>query len=134
MVGVANPLFSLDRRGARRFLAALMAGSILSSAILGSMLVVLSSVAAAAPNGIRVAATVAGTTAFGMADVLGRTPQLRRQVPQRFALQLPPGRRGAVWGLDLGSHISTRKTSSFLWVAILGAVLVGPSYSAAIVV
>lgn len=125
MVGVTNPLFRVP--GSVRFHAGFTIGMLTSALFLSMLLVPLNLALGAAPTRSRVIVFSALAAALAIFDLLGRTPQLVRQVPQRFGLQgLPFGRLGIIYGADVGLYLTTQKTTSLLWVAILGSVLLGP--------
>jgi hypothetical protein len=65
-------------------------------------------------------------------EVTGRVPQLHRQVPVGLFGQLPPGMLGIAWGLDLGLMITTKKTTSIAWAALLGSALLAPDAAPAV--
>jgi len=128
MVGVASPLRRVP--GAVSFYAAFAAGALAAGLVLALILVPTSLALAGLPERARGTLFAGGVAAFAALDVLGRTPQVRRQVPQRLGLQgLPFGPLGFVYGLDVGLHVTTLKVSSLIWVVILGSVLVGDDRS-----
>jgi hypothetical protein len=112
----------------RRFLIGLTLGSLAGSAVLASVAVVagLGLHDVAVPTDARRMALVALAVVLGVADVLNRTPQAQRQVPQRLVRELPPGMLGTVWGFDLGLIVTTKKVTSLWWLAIAGLILVEP--------
>src|SRR5690606_15173572 len=127
MVGVSNPIYQRDRRAGLRFIAGFGAGLAASVALLAGPLLLLSAAAGLMPAPVRVVLLVAVVALLAAADLLNRTPHVWRQVPQRFARDLShlPGRLGFVWALDLGLLVTTQKTTSLLWIALAGAVLLG---------
>jgi hypothetical protein len=80
------------------------------------------------PESSRLIATAAGLAALGTLDLANRTPHVWRQVPQRLVRQLTPGTLGVMWGADLGTLISTQKTTSLIWGSLLIAVLATPPH------
>lgn len=127
MVGVANPIHRRDRRAGLRFVTGFGAGLAVSVALLAGPLLLLAAAAALIPEPARAVLLVVLVVLLGVADLLNRTPHVWRQVPQRFARELShlPGRLGFIWALDLGLLVTTQKTTSLLWIALAGAVLLG---------
>jgi len=125
MVGVASPLFRV--RGAIKFHAGFALGNLSSALFLSALLIPVSLVVASIALPIRAAVVTAIIVVCAILDSLDRTPQRRRQVPQRFGLQgLPYGHLGFVYGVDVGLHATTQRTSSLGWVAIGASVIFGP--------
>jgi hypothetical protein len=112
-------------RQGRRFLAGFAAGLAVAAAVLSVPLLLLTSAAARVDETVRGLTLVALLVGLGVADLLNRTPHVWRQVPQRFARELPPGRLGLVWAIDLGLLVTTQKTTSLLWIGLAGLVLAG---------
>lgn len=128
MAGVAGPMYVRDRHGGLRFIAGLLIGESASSLVVAAVVFTLGQFVrhqVAAFSAVGLAAVI---TVLGVSDLLGRTPQLSRQVPQRLIHRLPAGRLGLVWGLDLGLLVTTRKTTSLTWIVLLIA-LVRPAPS-----
>ena len=125
MVGVSGPMNDYDRRGATRFVTGLAVGAAVSTLVLGVVLGSLALVLAGVPVTSRLVLGVAVLVVLGLLDLTNRTPELARQVPQRFVRVLDPGVRGLFWGADLATLVSTRKSSSLLWVALLVLPLLG---------
>lgn len=67
-------------------------------------------------------------------DIANRTPHVWRQVPQRLVRELPAGLLGLVWGADLGTLVSTQKTTSLIWGSLAARVLLDPSTAAVLAV
>ncbi|HEX6700022.1 MAG TPA: hypothetical protein VF101_04760 [Gaiellaceae bacterium] len=129
MVGVANPMLRHDRRAGLRFLGGYAAGVLASSLVLGLVLRAGgTALAAHVGAGARTAAAIAVLFVLGVLDALGRTPQARRQVPQRFVRVLPPAFLGIVFGVDIGLVLTTRRTSSLVSGAVVGVALVAPAW------
>lgn len=128
MVGVSNPIYRRDRRGGWRFLAGFAAGQALSVAALAGPLLLLTAAVGLLPEPVRVVLLLVVVLGFAVADLTNRTPHVWRQVPQRFARDLhhQPGRLGLIWAFDLGLLVTTQKTTSLLWIALAGVVLLGP--------
>lgn len=132
MVGVSGPAWKFHPREALRLLVGLAIGMAASGALIATILPA-ASYALSVPLSASVReelAMVIGTL-LAVADLTGHTPQVARQVPQRFARELLPGRRGLAWGVDLGLLVTTRKSSSLIWFALIGAVVMGPPSVAA---
>ncbi|WP_270888282.1 hypothetical protein [Pedococcus sp. 5OH_020] len=125
MVGVSGPLNTYDRGAATRFLAGLATGVAATTVALALMVSLLATLWARTPTVPRVGLAVSLLLLLGALDLSDRTPELARQVPQRFARVLDPGARGLFWGADLATLVSTRKASSLLWVALVVAPLAG---------
>lgn len=134
MAGVAGPLLRESRPAGLRFLAGLVIGSLLTGLVLALVLVVTGSVLTALPLPVRVTAAAVFLVALAWLDLLNRTPHVWRQVPQRLVRELPPGQLGVIWGADLGTLISTQKTTSLIWGAIAVCVLVRPGTAVALAV
>jgi hypothetical protein len=128
MAGVAGPAWRRNHRAARRFLLGFATGEALSAAILASAMVVAGTVAAdLMPGDVRWSLFAAGSIVLGLADFFDHTPQWPRQVPKQLSGRLRPFGLGAVWGLDLGIIVTTRKVSSVTWISMFGVVLLSPS-------
>jgi hypothetical protein len=128
MVGVADPLWREDRRQGLRFLGGFAAGTAAATAVLSIPLLLLTAGAAAIDAKVRGIALILLLLGLGTADLVNRTPHVWRQVPQRFARTLAPGRLGFVWALDLGLLVTTQKTTSLLWIGLGALVLAGASF------
>ena len=48
---------------------------------------------------------------------------MRRQTPQGLVRELDPFAVGLVFGVDIGSLVSTYKTTSLIWIGLVGATL-----------
>jgi hypothetical protein len=133
MVGVANPMLRHRRSEAFRFLLGLTVGMVLASLALAFVAWVLgSSLATLVPSHVRLLLLAALCALFGAADLLNRTPHVRRQVPQALVRALPPGQVALAWGFDLGLLFTTQKVVSLLWAALAAVVLVAPDAGPAI--
>ena len=128
MVGVSNPIMRRDRRAGWRFIAGFGVGLVAAVALLAGPLLLLSAAVRPVPQPVRTGSLLILVTLLAVADLLNRTPHVWRQVPQRFARDLDhqPGRLGLIWAIDLGLLVTTQKTTSLLWMALAGAVLLGP--------
>ncbi|SRR5690554_3990460 len=135
MVGVSNPIHRRDPRAGRRFLAGFALGQALSVAALAGPLMLVAAAVGRLPLLPRVLLLVALVLVLAAADLTNRTPHVWRQVPQRFARDLHdrPGQLGLIWAFDLGLLVTTQKTTSLLWIALAGAVLLGPPAAVAAV-
>src|SRR5215471_6479947 len=123
MAGVAGPMLRRNRADGVRFLSGLLAGGLLASALVATLVYVVGSVLSMVlPHPVRTAAAIAIVCALGIADLANRTPHVWRQVPQAFVRTLRPGRLGLVWGFDLALLVTTQKTTSLTWasLAVLG--------------
>jgi hypothetical protein len=130
MAGVSSNLYRENRRSRWTFLGGLTLGSLLAALLLATMAYILGrALEAVVPETARVAALAAGVGALAVADLLGRTPHVWRQVPQALVRMLPSGRLGLVWGFDMGLLFTTQKVVSLGWAALLAVVLLWPSWA-----
>lgn len=130
MAGVSGPMMR-DRRGGTAFLAGLFAGELAGAAVVGLAAYLIGSVLAAG-LGPEVRVVIVGAAGLGLAaaDLAGKTPQVRRQVPQRMARSgLPPMVLGGTWGFDLGLLFTTKKAASLGWFALVAATVLEPRYA-----
>jgi hypothetical protein len=132
MVGVANPLLRADRSAGRRFLWGFSAGLAASSLTLMLPLALLCLAVSPVSPEVRTGVLAVLLAMLGIADLADRTPHVWRQVPQRFARELPPGRLGFVWAYDLGLLVTTQKTTSLIWIGLAGLILTGPAHQVAV--
>lgn len=123
MVGVSNPIMRANPQEGWRFLAGFAVGLAAAALTLLGPLLLLASAAGMIHPTVRTVLVIGVLLGFGIADLLNRTPHIWRQVPQRFARELQPGRLGLIWGYDLGLLFTTQKTTSLLWISLAGAVL-----------
>src|SRR3954447_5638686 len=130
MAGVAGPMLHRARARGTRFLAGLALGGAAGGLVLSVPVYLLGVLAGFLPLGVRVGLLVTACAIFGVADLVGRTPHVWRQVPQAFVRSLPPGRLGLIWGFDLGLLVTTQKTTSLIWVAGTAVVLLRPDMAA----
>jgi hypothetical protein len=129
MAGVAKPMLRREWRSGARFLFGLMVGMVVAGSIIGLGVLVVGRVAERAltvDERARIVFLVC--CLLGIADLLNRTPQTWRQVPQRLVRVLSPGSLGLVWGLDLGAVFTTQKLSSLVWASLVGVTLLAPSF------
>jgi len=122
MAGVAGPLCVRDRWGGLRFILGLLAGESVASFIVAVIVLALGwllRLQFGTFGAWEVVAVI--VTVLGVADVIGRTPQFRRQVPQHFIHRFSAGRLGIIWGFDLGLLVTTRKSTSLTWIVLLVA-------------
>lgn len=127
MAGVSGPMMR-DRRGGSAFLVGLFTGELVSAAVLGIAAYLLGT-ALAAGLSLEIRAIIVGVAglALALADLLGKTPQIRRQVPQRMARSgLSPAVLGGTWGFDLGLLFTTKKAASLGWFALVAATVLAP--------
>jgi hypothetical protein len=127
MVGVSDPELKADRTSGVRMLGGLTAGYLTATLLITLPLIGLAALSAQLVDQ-RVAriGVLLILLGLGVADLAGRTPYRDRQVPQRFARTLGPLPRGLLWGFDLALLVTTQKTSSLIWAAVAGVVVVGP--------
>jgi hypothetical protein len=127
MAGVAGPMLRYDRAGAVRFMLGLLIGGLAGSAVLAVPVFVLGRlVAEVLSEPVRWVVFGVVVVAFGVVDLTLRTPHVQRQVPQALVRTMKPGPLGLVWGVDLAMLFTTQKTTSLMWVALAGLVLVAP--------
>lgn len=127
MAGVSGPMMR-DRRGGVAFLGGLLGGELAAALILGIGAYLLGT-AIAAILVWQVRVVIIGVAGLGLAvaDFAGRTPQIRRQVPQRMARSgLSPMLLGGVWGFDLGLVFTTKKAASLGWFALVAVTVFAP--------
>jgi hypothetical protein len=134
MAGVAGPMFRNARRSGWRFLAGLLAGGMMAGMLLALPVYLFGTISGALPFTARLFGFVVLCVGFGLADLLLRTPHVWRQVPQSLVRSLRPGTLGVVWGFDLGLLFTTQKTTSLIWVALSGLVLLQPGAALAVLV
>ncbi len=135
MAGVAGPMLRRSRSDGTRFLTGLFVGWLTAAIAVGYALDKFGHVLEDA-IGVesRLAITVGILLLLGMADTYGRTPHIWRQVPQALIRVLRPGRLGLRWGVDLGLLVTTQKTTSLLWAALIALTLLDPTYAMVILV
>ena len=135
MAGVAGPMLRRSRSSGTRFLLGLAAGGAAAGVLLSlPAFLVGSALDAVAPERVRLLVLAGLLAALAAADLLHRTPHLMRQVPERLVWKLPPGSLGLAWGFDIGLLFTTQKTTSLIWAAIGATVLLGPTWSAPVLV
>src|SRR5439155_5294547 len=119
MVGVTSPLFrGGDVRGGRNLAFWYVVGTALAGTAVFLVLKALSIGASAVPAGPRYLGLGVCVAVLLVLDLLGRTPRVNRQTPQRLRT-LPPGMRGFLWGVDIGTQFTTIKVTSLVWVLML---------------
>jgi hypothetical protein len=130
MAGVSGPMLR-DHRGGVRFLGGLGAGELVGSLVVGLVLYLLGTmVAAITTESVRLGIVAALGVLLAAADVAGKTPQARRQVPQRLLRSgLSPAVLGVMYGFDLGLLVTTRKTASLGWFALAAVSLLRPAFA-----
>src|ERR1700686_2031587 len=135
MAGVASPMLRRTPSGGRRFLLGLLVGGIAAGILLSVPAYLIGiAVVSIVPIKERLAILAAILAILAIADLIRRTPHVLRQVPEGFIWNLPPGFLGIVWGYDLGLLVTTRKTTSLVWVAVAGVVLLLPAMAAVVLV
>lgn len=133
MAGVASPLRGHGTQ-MWRFLGGLTLGGVLGGGLLGLVIFTVGlPLESLIGKEERVYILTIAAIILGSLDIVGRTPQLHRQVPQALR-SLSPGVRGLLWGVDLGLVVTTRKTSSLLWLAAIGLLLFQSSSAASAMV
>jgi len=124
MAGVSGSYDPFSRSS--RFLGGFTLGLLLSAAFLGAILVPTSIAVHLLPGSYRIGLLGAVAVVLATLDLLGRTPYMQRQVPQRLGLDgVPAGTLGIIYGADAGLHVTTQKTTSLIWGGLVGAVLIG---------
>ncbi len=127
MTGVASPMIKRSARNGWTFLVGLGAGSLGAALVISLPVYLLGTLVHSVLSAReQVWVLVAATAALGTADLLQRTPQMWRQVPQRLVRMLSPGFLGLVWGFDLGLLFTTQKTTSLIWMALAAVVILSP--------
>ena len=123
------------RAEATRLLAGLLAGEVAAGVLLAIPAFLLGvGLRAALPQSARLWVLAALCLLFGIADLVNRTPRVRRQVPEMLLDRLPPGTLGVAWGFDLGLLFTTQKAVSLIWVAIAAAILLNPVVAAGMLI
>lgn len=135
MAGVAGPMLRSRRGAGTRLLTGLLVGEIAAGLLL-AVPAILAGEGLHTLVGLQVRlwAVAAVCAFFGVADLMNRTPQVWRQVPEDLIDRLPPGSLGLAWGFDLGLLFTTQKAVSLIWVAIAATVLLAPALAAAVIV
>ncbi len=135
MAGVSGPMLR-DHRGGVRFLGGLGAGELAGSLVVGLVLYLLGTmIAAITTESVRIGIVAALGILLAAADVAGRTPQARRQVPQRLLKSgLSPAVLGVTYGFDLGLLVTTRKAASLGWFALAAVSLLRPAFAPVLVI
>lgn len=124
MVGVSDPLYKRRKADGICFLCGLAFGQLVACCVVVALLLPISMGVNAIFPPIALSSTLALVLlTLGTLDLSNRTPYKHRQVPQRFALGLADGPRGVIWGIDLGLLVTTQKTTSLWWAALVGSAL-----------
>jgi hypothetical protein len=125
-----------DHRGGVRFLGGLGAGELAGSLVVGLVLYLLGTmIAAITTQSVRIGIVAGLGILLAGADVAGRTPQARRQVPQRLLKSgLSPAVLGVTYGFDLGLLVTTRKAASLGWFALAAVSLLLPAFAPVLVI
>ncbi len=130
MIGVTNPSSRGINRSTVRALVALSLGyAVTTSFLVLGLGAVTNLMGKILPISALRVGLVLGLATLSVADLIGRTPQTQRQVPQRFARDLNVGTRNFIWGLDLGLLATSQKTTSLIWMAFLGALFQPASHT-----
>lgn len=123
MAGVAGPLWRWNHSAVLRFLIALLTGELIAGVTVGVVLREAGRWLGSSGSPGRGVALGLLLVLLGIADYGGRTPCIRRQVPQRRVNEINPVVLGMAWGLDLGLLFTTRKSTSLVWGLMLYVVL-----------
>ena len=124
MAGVAGPMLRQDKVRGARFLLGMLVGGLLASSALTLVIAEvgrLLSVFSETDRSVVAGGIVVG---LGVADWTNHTPHVWRQVPQALVRRYSPGRLGLVWGFDLSLLVTTQKSTSLIWAALAGVLLV----------
>jgi hypothetical protein len=135
MAGVSGPMLR-DRRGGIRFLGGLGAGELAGGLVVGLVTYLLGTmIAAITTQSVRLGIVGVLGVLLAAADVAGKTPQARRQVPQRLVQSgLSPAALGVTYGFDLGLLVTTRKAASLGWFALAAVTLLKPAFAPVLVI
>lgn len=127
MVGVVGPMLRRSPGEAYNFILGYAVGYLAGGTVLVTVAYGVGQLLrAVVPHGPRVVALILVLVVLGALDLADRTPQAKRQVPQRHARNISPGWRGVVWAFDLALLFTTRKTTSLVWAALATLVLLDP--------
>src|SRR5947207_938978 len=132
MAGVASPMLRSSRPEGLRFLVGLTVGNVIGGVVLALPVYLAGMVVRVLPKPASLIVVVAACVLLGLADLKRRTPHVWRQVPQSLWHRLSPGSLGLAWGVDLGLLVTTQKTTSLIWVAVIAVMFLHPA--AAVVV
>lgn len=135
MTGVASPMLKAFPLRGLRFLVGLLVGGAAAGLVLSLGVYVVGTTAdslLSSRDKLLVVAAVAA--ALGLADTIGWTPHVSRQVPQRLVRSVPAGFLGLTWGFDLGLLFTTQKTTSLIWVAVAMSLFLAPASSPMILI
>jgi hypothetical protein len=134
MAGVASPMLRSSRARGVRFLAGLAIGGAAGGMLLALPVYLLGTLAGHLPLPMRAGSLALACAGLGVADLLGRTPHVWRQVPQSLVRTLEPGALGLAWGFDLGLLFTTQKTTSLIWGCLAAVVLLRPDLAVPVLV
>ncbi len=132
MAGVASPMLRSSRPEGVRFLTGLTVGNVIGAVMLALPVYLVGMLVRVLPRPASLVVFVAACAVLGLADLKRRTPHVWRQVPQSLWHRLSPGWLGIAWGIDLGLLVTTQKTTSLIWVALVAVIVLHPA--AAVVV
>lgn len=127
MAGVSGARLRDQHRGVVLLLG-LAGGELAGGLVIGLAAYLLGAILALiTPAIVRLGLIVVIAVLLVIADLVGKTPQVPRQVPQRLAYEnLSPGLVGTIWGFDLGLLVTTRKAASASWLVLVAAALLRP--------
>jgi hypothetical protein len=139
MLGVSTPLVQAAqrRRDGLQYLLSFGLGAILAAATTGTGAAALGELLQPwLASSIGTAVLVLGALLLAAADGhIGRlrTPSLRRQTDPMFFRRFGPRRAFLLWGLDIGTGISTIRITSLFWFALaLASLAVPPIWAPAV--
>src|SRR5690242_8177871 len=132
MAGVASPMLQQSRSEGVRFLVGLTVGNAMGALVIALPIYLVGMLVRVLPKPAALVVFVVACVLLALADLKRRTPHVWRQVPQSLWHKLSPGWLGVAWGIDLGLLFTTQKTTSLIWVALVGVICLQPA--AAVVV
>jgi len=127
MVGVSIPATQRNRRTGFSFLLFYTLGSAMAAMLMIVVLIAVRELFSVLPltSGTANIMVALSALAFGVLDLFGKTPHVRRQTPKGLRELLGHRWSAVVWGFDIGLGFTTIKVSSMLWVSVIVAILVG---------
>lgn len=129
MIGVSSRTSNGLKREWLRFVIGYALGATLAVIIVGAALHTAQDVATAAPTAPRFLAFAGVAVALALRDLQARPVCLRRQTPQHRSKSWRAVPLGFVYGVDVGSSLSTFKVTSLVWAVLAGTLLVAPDLS-----
>lgn len=129
MIGVSNPTSDHTIRKWIDFLAGYAIGSALSSVLIIALVTALHLIIEQLiPRDIRYFAASLIAVLLATMDARGRTLCRRRQTPQRLSYSLSQGWLGVVYGIDVGSFVTTYKVTSMIWFVGVASLLIDSAW------